>query len=169
MKKLLSILFVLTIVACGGSDDEIVENDPVIGTWSGFETEDILFLQSDNTEIYYTYTIKITYNFNQNGTGSGSTIQNLDAPIDVINSINEVQQQNDQPNIGELFTIDFNWNNSNSNSDFSNTRQTYNFIFPEDSGELEFIFNVFFKYHFSRCCLNTYIYIHYFTSNCFKV
>ena len=32
MKKLLSLLFVFTLVACGGSDDDI-STDPFIGTW----------------------------------------------------------------------------------------------------------------------------------------
>ena len=36
MKKLLSLLFVLTLIACGGSDDDTNElrtTDPLIGTW----------------------------------------------------------------------------------------------------------------------------------------
>ena len=144
MKKVLSLLFVFTLVACGGSDDdaEIEGNDPVIGTWIGIQSDTILYEQSEeNGDVNYTFTFTHTYNFNLNGTGSTSTIVNLDAPIDVINALNEVQELYGEPNIGELITSDFNWNNSNNNPNYSNTTQTYTFTFSGDSGDLEFIFN----------------------------
>ena len=57
LKKLLSLLFVLTIVACGGSDDdEGVNIDPIIGKWGGNCYEDsreYVHYRDDGIWIFY--------------------------------------------------------------------------------------------------------------------
>ena len=99
MKKLLSLLFVFTLIACGGGSDEDDNEsmgrttDPLIGTW----TITLFVGETDET------TITTTYNAN-------GTILDRQVPVDPPNCV---------------FSCTGTWSNTSPNTDFNSLTQRY--------------------------------------------
>ncbi|MDC1080675.1 hypothetical protein OAQ15_01070 [Flavobacteriaceae bacterium] len=125
MKKIILLLIGLTVISCGGGDDDnnlSVGIDPIIGTWKASVDQ-----SADFAALGYTDSVifKVILTFNSNGTGSQTT---------------EIETDNSQ--ILALFEEEledgnstYTWVNVNGNPDFSNTRQFYSITEDGDDEE----------------------------------
>lgn len=123
MKKIILLLIGLTVISCGGNDDDnnlSVGIDPIIGTWKASvdQSADFAALGFTDSVIF-----RVILTFNSNGTGVSTT---------------EVETDNSQ--ILALFEDEvgnstYTWVNVNGNPDFSNTRQFYSITEDGDDEE----------------------------------
>jgi hypothetical protein len=116
----------LTVISCGGNDDDdnnlSVGIDPIIGTWKASvdQSADFAALGFTDSVIF-----KISLNFNSDGTGGQTTEVETDNSL--ILALFEEELENGNPS--------YNWVNTNNSPDFSNTTQFY--ILTEDGDDEE--------------------------------
>ena len=126
MKKIILLLIGLTVISCGGNDDDdsnlSVGIDPIIGTWKASVDQSANFAALGFTD---SVIFKISLTFNSDGTGGQTTEVETDNSL--ILALFEEELENGNPS--------YNWVNTNNSPDFSNTTQFY--ILTEDGDDEE--------------------------------
>jgi len=120
MKKLYSIFIGLTVISCGGSDDEGVvvrTTDPVVGAWLSSNSDGSSIDTANDGRDIISYLVV----FNSNGTmastteysprpngGSNGTWENLGSDLTSIYQIYLITYDGNQEQVTFTFTEDFN-------------------------------------------------------------